>query len=240
MKTLKHKSPHVLVLIFIASILFISCSDDNDGIRYTNTPGEATLSLPLNNEACEVGEIIDNRATVTFSWNEADNTEKYDLIIINLITQEINPNFNLTNNTIDVILERGYPYSWKITTKNSGDEITESETWNFYLSTEGESNGVPFPTKLLSPSSGATITPTDGKVTLSWEGSSDADGDTVTYNLYADKVDGKQEISNTWRELTDTSIEIDVEANTIYFWRVETSDGINSAFSTTYTFKTAE
>lgn len=239
MKTIKNINSFKITMVFVTIMSLISCSNDNGDDTNIETPGVVTLASPLNNQECEVGEIIDDKATVTFSWGSAENTEKYDLTITNLVTQEINPNFNLTETTIDVLLDRGYPYSWTVTTKNSGDEVTTSETWKFYLSGEGESNSVPFPTTLLSPQSGITVTPDNGTVTLEWAASSDADGDAITYTVFADTVDGNQEPLEAWKEITETSISISVQPDTIYYWHVETNDGENSAISTIYTFKTS-
>ncbi|ULC59035.1 hypothetical protein MBM09_14110 [Flaviramulus sp. BrNp1-15] len=239
MKTTNYIFNFKALLVFIAMTFIISCSDD-DTISYTETPGKVALALPFNNEECEVGEIIDDRATVTFNWESASNTEKYDLLITNLVTQVMHPNFNLTETTKDVLLERGYPYSWKITTKNSGEEVTISDTWKFYLSGEGESNTIPFPTTLLSPQSGVTVTPDNGNVRLEWNGSSDTDGDDITYSVFADTVDGNQEIPEEWKGLTETSITIPVNAGTIYYWHIETTDGVNTSISATYTFKTTD
>ena len=35
-------------------------------------------------------------------------------------------------------------------------------------------------------------------------------------------------------------MDIDVQPGTIYYWHVETSDGVNTSISSTYTFKTAD
>lgn len=240
MKTTKYIFNVSSLMVFIAGVLVCSCSSDDGPPTYTDTPEKVTLVLPLNNQECEVGVIVEDKATVTFSWDAVGNTEKYDLTIVNLVTQEINPNFNLTETTKDVLLKRGYPYSWTITTKNSGDEVTISDTWKFYLSGEGETNTVPFPATLLSPQSGITVTPNNGTVTLDWANSSDADGDTVTYTVFADTIDGNQEPLEAWRNISESNMTIAVEAGKIYFWHVETSDGVNTAISSTYTFKTAD
>jgi len=239
MKTLKYVFNMKVLLVFMTMALIMSCSNNDGPPSYSETPGESNLVTPLNNQECEIGEVIDDKAWVTFSWEATENTEKYDLTIINLVTLEINPNFNLTETTIDVLLERGYPYSWKIVTKNSGETKTSSETWKFYLSGEGETNGVPFPATLLSPQSGVTVTPDSGNVTLQWQSSSDADGDSVKYIVYADTIDGKQEPDEAWQELTTTSLTIPVESGKIYYWRVGTGDGVNTAFSPIYTFRTS-
>lgn len=240
MKTAKYIFSFKACLVIIASGLIVSCSNDNgENAGYFTTPGQSMLSLPLNNQQCEVGEVTDEMAVVTFSWEASSDTEKYNLEITNLITGNMTLNVGLPTNTTNVRLLRGYPYSWKVTSRNSGDQVTESETWKFYLSGDGESNTVPFPATLLSPASGVTVTPTDGKVTLSWE-SSDSDGDNVTFTVFADTIDGNQDVPEEWKDITESSIDIDVQSGTIYYWHIETSDGVNTSISAIRTFKTAE
>lgn len=239
MKANQYKFKYLVIFAIVVSTLVLSCNKDEETML-TGTPEASVLLSPENNQPCEIGEIIDDRATVTFTWEAASETEAYDLTITNLITQEINPNFNLKETTKTVLLERGYPYSWKITTKNTGDIVTDSETWKFYLSGDGESNFVPFPAQLVSPKSGVTVTPDNGNVTLEWEESSDPDGDNITYTVFIDKIDGKQPPLDDWKNLTNTTITVPVDAGSIYFWHVETTDGNNTALSTTYTFKTED
>ena len=244
MKTLKYITNFKALMVFMAATMMVSCSSDDNGVVakgpvYTSTPGQAVLDLPLNNQECEVGEVIDDLAVVAFSWNESDATEDYNLTITNLVTQEVTLNIGLPTNSTVVRLLRGYPYSWFVTSRNSGNVTTDSEVWKFYLAGDGETNNVPFPATLLSPTSGATVVPTDGKVTLNWEGS-DSDGDSVTYTLFADTVDGNQTPPEKWQDITETSMEISVEPYTIYFWHVESSDGTNTSISQTYTFQTGD
>jgi len=239
-----------LLVFTITSVLVVSCSLDENlntespygeysGPTFETTPGNAALSLPANNTECEIGEVVDDMAYVSFEWGESADTESYDLVITNLVTDEVTNRLNLEVTTKNVKLLRGYPYSWTVSSKNSGDVITSSDSWKFYVSGDGETNSVPFPATLLTPLSGTTITPDNGKVTLEWE-SSDADGDAVTYTLYADTVDGNQEVPDEWKDLSETSMDIDVQPGTVYYWHVETSDGVNTSISTTYTFKTAD
>lgn len=85
----------------------------------------------------------------------------------------------ITHTSAKVNLERGHPYSWLITSRNSGSVSTTSDVWKFYLARDGESNFAPFPASAIAPTTGATVTPADDKVTLEWESVSDPDGDTV-------------------------------------------------------------
>ncbi|GAB2763522.1 hypothetical protein GCM10010465_05730 [Actinomadura fibrosa] len=204
-----------------------------------NAPAKAVLVAPLNNKECEQGNISGNTATVDFSWESATDATSYDLKITNLDTQSATTKNNLTGTSAAVSLERGHPYSWQVTAKNSGSKTTASDVWKFYLSGDGESNFAPFPATALEPASGATVARTNGKVTLSWQTAVDPDGDAVTYTLLAaDTVEGLQNPPAEWQNLSSTSIEIAVNANTIYYWKVIASDGTNNSTSTVYSFRT--
>lgn len=243
MKAKKYIFKSKLLLVFIAIILVGSCTKDKigDKTRHISAPGKAILTIPENNKEIEVGEIIDEKAEVTFAWNESSATEKYDLTIINLTTRDTILNIGLINNTTDVWLFRGFTYSWMISSRNSGDIKTDSEVWKFYLTGDTESNNLPSPPTLLSPISGATVVPIEGKVTLEWEGvSKDADGEEVTFFVFIDKIDGNQETPDEWKNLTEKAIEVSVEPETIYYWHVEASDGKNYTTSPTFTFETGD
>lgn len=235
--------PYIKLFLFlIMGALTVSCSnnDDTDTIIYS-VPGTAELVLPQDNTECEVGDVVANMASIAFEWNEASDAEMYDIMITNLTTQEVTQRPNLTNTSIAVRLERGTPYTWMVISKNSGEETTASDAFRFYIAGEPGSNNVPFPASLTSPTSGAMVSYVDGKLTLEWEGDlMDTDEDPLTFTLYADTVDGDQEPLEEWKGITETSMLIEVNPNTIYYWHVETSDGKNTAISNTFSFRTGE
>ncbi|NJW52096.1 right-handed parallel beta-helix repeat-containing protein [Salinimicrobium oceani] len=230
------------LLILFLGALAISCSSDDDAQVVTSAvPGVASLVLPQDNTECEIGDVVANMAEVAFEWNEAVDTERYDLIITNAVTQEVTQRLNLATTSLIVRLERGNPYTWKVISKNSGEETTASESYKFYVAGEPGSNNVPFPASLVAPASGTTVSPVDGKITMEWEAAStDTDGDALTYTLFLDTVDGDQEPPEERKGLTVTSMDVEVAPNSTYFWHVETTDGKNTAISNTYTFKTGD
>ncbi|MDT0649542.1 right-handed parallel beta-helix repeat-containing protein [Autumnicola edwardsiae] len=231
-----------LLLIFVLGTLTFSCSSDDDaGVINDAVPGAASLVLPQDNTECEVGDVVANMAEVAFEWSEASDADTYDLVITNLNTQEVKQRPNLNTTAIVVRLERGNPYTWSVVSKNDGEETTASEAYRFYVAGEPGSNNVPFPASLMAPTSGAMLSSVDGKVTLEWDAAeTDTDGDALTYTLFADTVDGDQEPPEEWKGLTETSVEIEVAPNSIYYWHVETTDGKNTAISNTYSFRTGE
>lgn len=196
-------------------------------------PGKFALSSPVNNAPCE---DVNTAGQVTFQWNTAANAEKYDLNITNLNTNTVSSQTDITGTSKAVTLNRGIPYSWQVIAKNKGTSTTASDTWRFYLAGDGAVNYAPFPAAALTPTPGATVVPIEGKVKISWE-SGDADGDSLTYTLYADTVDGAQ--SPVASNMSANSFFLPVQPKSVYYWRVLTSDGENTATSILYTFKTA-
>jgi len=79
------------------------------------------------------------------------------------------------------------------------------------------------------------VAPTDGAITLEWSGS-DADGDTLSYIIEMDTTDGLQE-TIVVESTTDTQATVNVETDIIYYWRIITSDGVNSSTSIVYSFR---
>jgi len=236
------KQIHYLLALF-TFVFLMSCGGGDSAPTPTpapviKTPGKSILVAPLNAKTCEEGtNITATQSTVTFSWNSASDTESYELRITNLNTSEVITQTGISTTSATVTLNRGIPYSWSITSKNKGATTTVSDIWKFYLAGVGVTNYAPFPAAAVSPLPGTTVTPTNGKVTLTWD-TSDVDGGTLTHTLYLDTVDGKQTPLAANSNLTVKTKEVSVAANTIYYWRVVTSDGSNAATSIVYSFKT--
>ena len=239
MKT--NKTPNLLIATLTLTLTVLSSCSSGGGedtptpppAPVIEAPGKSALTAPANNAPCQ---DVNTAGQVTFQWSAATNAETYDLKITNLNTNASSSQTDITGTSKSVTLNRGIPYSWQVTAKNKGTTTTASDTWRFYLAGDGVVNYAPFPASPLSPTPGATVTPTEGKVTISWE-SGDADGDALTYTLYADAVDGAQ--SPAASNVTATSFSLSVQAGTVYYWRVVANDGKNTATSILYTFKTA-
>ena len=78
----------------------------------------------------------------------------------------------------------------------------------------------------------------DGKVKLVWEGSDpDTETSNLKYTIYIDTKDGKQDPSDDHKDLTSQELEVTVESETIYYWRIKTTDGTNVSYSIVYSFR---
>jgi 1,4-alpha-glucan branching enzyme len=174
---------------------------------------------------------------VIFTWAGGSNTESYDLSITNSDTNQVTSRTNLTTTTATVPLTRGHRYQWRITSKNKGAQTTASDSYKFYLAGDGEENAAPFSAEAIAPQPGSSVTATEaGTVTLSWE-AADPDNDTLTYTLIIDTVDGRQDPIAANQNLTTSTKEVSVEAGTVYYWSVITSDGSISVNSDVFSFR---
>ena len=204
-------------------------------------PGSVSLTAPASGKVCETGSSTsDTKSNVDFSWQASSNTNSYDLQVTNLNTSTTINKTGLTTTNATVELDKGQPYSWKVISKNTSTTQTGiSSSWKFYLAGQGIKNYAPFPADLKAPNSGSTISRTsDGKVTFTWEGSDPDQGDELKYTLFVDKTDGKQSPSGDLTNISAKTVDVALDAATLYYWRVKTNDGTNSSFSTVYSFRT--
>ena len=214
--------------------------DTGGGDVTVNPPAKSTLSAPANNKTCETGTSVSStQSDVDFTWGVSADTDSYDLKITDLNSNVATNKTGLTTTSTKVALDKGVPYSWVVTSKSTKSSVTTpSNTWKFYLAGTGVANYAPFPADLKAPSSGSTVKRTDGKATFTWEGSDPDSGDTLAYTLYVDTTDGKQTPSSAQTDLSVLTLDVALDATTTYYWRVKSSDGTNSSYSTVYTFKT--
>ncbi len=230
MKTIQSLS----VLLAFTLVLW-SCSSTPAPLN----PSIPLLSFPINEETCLEGTSVnDSQSSLEFRWSAAQNVESYRLDIKNLSTNQ-KESFNTTGTSYSATLLNGTPYSWNITAVGEeGSESASSVSWKFYLAGAGITNYTPFPSELLAPRSGSSVTPVDGNITLTWNGS-DVDGDLDYYELYLDTADATTLVKQVNAEGTTTAYTIAVESSTTYSWKVIAVDAnANKSNSGVYSFLT--
>lgn len=224
--------------VLIACLLFISCGkgDSPEPIIPEIKPSAPLLNLPLNNEVCTTGLIVSTtESTISFSWKASENTESYDLLIKDL-ESGITSTISVTQPTALKTLKRNTPYSWYVISKNTKSNSTaKSETWKFYNQGEGTKSYAPFPTEIVSPSMGESITVSSGKVKLVWKGS-DPDNDIVDYDIYFGISSSPLLLKSG---VKDTQLqEVTIIPGTTYYWNVISKDSKgNTSESGIYQFK---
>ena len=210
------------VLVFI-SLLFVlgACKKDKSSPAAPD-PAKAVLVAPAKNEACtQVQVISDTESKVTLKWNNADNTDTYEVFVKNLLTSSTT-NHTTTNTTLDVNLQRNTPYSWYVVSKSNKVSATaQSEVWKFFNPGSGLTSFAPYPAEIVSPVLAQSVTASNGKVNLSWTGS-DPDNDIAGYDIYFGTSATNPGLlsSITASVLNDVT----VTSNTTYYWKVVTKD----------------
>ena len=217
-------------------VLLNSCAQDPIPLE----PGVASLLSPANNETCLDGTSLnDTQSNVSFSGSAASDVISYEVVISNLLTQS-SQTYTTPSNQTTIALTKAEPYSWIV--KSIGEEgstPSESEQWKFYLAGDAITNYAPFPSELISPRSGANITPEiNNLVILNWNGS-DVDADLESFEVYLDQNDGTTLNTTLDYQAQDTSIEVEVQNNTAYYWKIIAIDANgNQSSSGVYTFRT--
>ena len=217
---------------FLIIILAINCKKE-----VIITPEPPILIGPENNNSCTSETIIsEGKSQVNFSWQAAFNADEYELII-----RDIETNYDIQLTTFRtftaVVLDRGKQYSWWVISKYNADQtLSKSRIWTFYLEGSQKSSHFPFPANLLNPKSNDQISLIDGKYVFRWE-TTDLDNDIIEYDLYLGT--DPSELILTAEKLSFNYVELSLNSNQFYYWKVITKDAEgNSSSSPIKGFKT--
>ncbi|MEH6682536.1 MAG: hypothetical protein V7724_18490 [Sediminicola sp.] len=187
-------------------------------------PSPAFLVFPKDNTECNEGEIeSDTTSIVTFEWNFAENTDSYEIRLINLSNYEVQIEQSTTN-TLSLSILRGTPYEWYVISKANGTPKTvTSEAWQFYNAGPANESYTPFPATLIYPENGAVKKYSQDRLALKWEGL-DLDNDIVEYEVYFGIEEAPVDLliatSNTEHHFWSTNLTF----GTTYYWRIKTID----------------
>ena len=133
----------------------------------------------------------------------------------------------------------GTPYRWLVKAIGAPETLpSESQSWKFYLASEGVVNYAPFPPELLTPESGSTATVVDGVIQLSWE-ASDVDNDLDHFEVRMDTDNGSTLVTELNYRATTTNTEVSAQQNQTYYWEIIAVDSNgNTSKSGVYSFRT--
>lgn len=227
-----------IVLLFGGFILLLSSCAPEDPIPVE--PGVATLLSPANDETCLDGTSLnDTQSNVDFSWSTATDAVSYEVVVTNLLTQS-SQTFTAVSNQTTLALTKAEPYSWRVRSiGEEGSTPSESDQWKFYLAGDAVVNYAPFPSELISPRSGANITPNiNNLITLSWN-ASDVDGDLAQFEVYLDQTDASTRIETIDYQAQEISLAVEVEKGVTYYWKIIAIDANgNQSNSGVYSFRT--
>ena len=228
-----------IVLLFGSLILLVNSCTTEEPVVPVN-PSAPTLISPANDETCLDGTSInDSQSNVDFRWSSAANALSYELVVTNLLTQS-SQTYPATSNQTTVALTKAEPYNWSVKSIGEVGSIpSQSTQWKFYLAGDAVVNFAPFPSELISPQSGANVTPDiNNLIKLQWN-ASDVDGDLAQFEVYLDKNDATTIIKTIAYQTEEESIEIDVENGSTYYWKIIAIDNNqNQSSSGVYAFRT--
>ena len=230
MKNYKHFTSFILVL------LLVHCQKTEQPAD----PGVANLISPVDKETCLDGvSINDTQSNVTFVWGTATDALSYELEIANLLTQSTQI-YSSDTNELSIALSKAEPYSWLVRSiGETGTTPSVSDPWKFYLAGDVVVNYAPFPAELITPRSGANTTPDiNNLVILRWT-ADDVDDDLNRFEVYLDTTDGTTLNQEIAYQAQETQLEVEVENNTVYYWKIVAIDlNGNQSSSGVYTFRT--
>lgn len=204
----------------------MSCSGGGDDPEEVQQPDKNTAPTvpnqvyPLDNTICTDNNVV-------FEWNASSDAEG------NRITYRIevaenssfSPISQTTTSTAEsklISLEKGKAYYWRIkATDNQAAESDYSPAMQFLTEGEGTSNHIPFAPSLVAPELNAEIDGTS--TTLSWS-ASDADADTLTFDVYLDtNANPTTKVSESQSGSTYDASGLSV--STTYYFKVVVNDG---------------
>jgi len=226
----------IRLLIGILILQLIGCAKEPVPVD----PGVAILLSPANDQTCLDGSSInDTQSNVDFSWSAATDALSYEVVVTNLLAQSTQTFTSSTNQTT-IALTKAEPYSWIV--RSIGEEVsipTESTQWKFYLAGNATVNYAPFPAELISPRSGANVTPDiNNLINLNWT-ASDVDQDLIRFEVYLDQTDATTLNNEIEYASQETIVEVEVENNKTYYWKIIAIDANgNQSSSGVYAFRT--
>ena len=200
----------------VIAVLLCTCSKSS-----IPEPDSALLTTPENSNTCVPLSTTATQGVVNFGWEEAQNTDSYEVFVRNNITQtEQKKSADLTSTTFT--LDRGVPYSWWVVSSSEASAVdTKSKVWSFYLEGIQQETFLPFSALLNNPQDEQEVTLSSGEINLQWTGS-DLDDDIAHYQVYigtnADQMTLVQDnqITSSYSALLDVG--------QTYFWQIITVD----------------
>ena len=200
----------------VIAVLLSTCSKSS-----IPEPDSALLTTPENSNTCVPLSTTATQGVVNFGWEEAQNTDSYEVFVRNNITQtEQKKSADLTSTTFT--LDRGVPYSWWVVSSSEASAVdTKSKVWSFYLEGIQQETFLPFSALLNNPQDEQEVILSSGEINLQWTGS-DLDDDIAHYQVYIGTNADQMTLVQDNQITSSYSVLLDVGQT--YFWQIITVD----------------
>jgi len=224
-----------LRIYFLSLVLFWSC-----GPEPIPEPQATILIAPADLNECTTATILsETERQVKFQWTLALNTDSYELVVVNTMT---NARYGKTSSllTESIVLPSGAPYRWYVNSKSLlSTAVGKSSVRQFYLEGSQDESHLPFPAVLLRPENQSTVDlEGSGDFSFDWEGH-DLDEDIESYAIYLGKSEDDLELVQ--EGLTVSQLSLSLDTGERYFWQIITLDSErNTSKSEVYSFQTTD
>jgi len=200
----------------VIAVLLCTCSKPS-----ILEPDSALLTTPENSNTCVPLSTTATQGVINFGWEEAQNTDSYEVFVRNSITQtEQKKSAELTSTTFT--LDRGAPYSWWVVSSSDASAVdTKSKVWSFYLEGIQQETFLPFSAQLNNPQDEQEVMLSSGEINLQWTGS-DLDNDIEYYQVYIGTDAAQMSLVQDNQITSSYSALLDVGQT--YFWQIVTID----------------
>lgn len=216
------KSGYIL-LGLLALSLSISCTKEEPAppepapVPINEAPEVPVQLLPTENEQCVPVDL-------QFKWKDAIDPEN-DRVFYKLEVsaddnfEDIIQSRQSEGPEVNLDLDPGQRLYWRVKAIDALHNESEfSSARTFYTEPDPGYNSIPQQPQQVQPGNGTTVT--QNKVLLEWT-ASDADEDDLEYELYFGTEDPPQLMAES---LEGTSMEISIESNKTYYWKVIVTD----------------
>jgi hypothetical protein len=224
-----------LCIYFLSLILIWSC-----GSEPIPEPQATVLIAPADLNECTTALVLsETERQVKFQWTLALNTDSYELVVVNTLT---NARYEKTSSllTESIVLTSGASYRWYVNSKSLlSSAVGKSSVRQFYLEGSQDESYLPFPAVLLRPENQSIVDlESSGDFLFDWEGY-DLDEDIVSYAVYLGKTEDNLDLVQ--EGLTVSQLSLSLDTGERYFWQIIILDSEgNTSKSEVYSFQTAD
>ena len=213
----------LLLVLAIVSLITIRCGK--------NEPEDVPLTISLTSPS---NSATDVSLSAVLTWDLVSASNPYEIEFDVYLGKDVLPSSPVSTGQLETsyspVLEAHSAYQWKVVAKDADGNVTESPVRSF-----STLNNKPAEFNLVAPENG---TGTTLNVQLSWQPTTDSDGDKITYDVYFGTETSPVTVVSSDQEITKYTP--NVEVGTTYYWKIVSKDSFGGTReSEVWSFTTA-